>query len=411
MVVIIDPQNAGISGNMLLGSFIDLGADYKEISHVIDHVTLPFGGVNSKIEKINSYGIEAVYVNIKEKKNSASISYNELINKINNLNKHDLLKEEVIEKSKNVFKRIAISESKIHGKSLDKVHFHEVGAADAVADVFGCVYSYYQLKFNNEKVIGLPIALGGGTINSLHGRIPVPAPATLDILKNVECFGGPIQDELATPTGSAIFVELCDEFHQFQPNMKVKSIGYGCGSKNLGFPNILRILKGSPNLNLEKVDVIETNVDHLDGEVLGYLFEKLISIGASDVTITPTIMKKNRPGHIIKVISRSEKTDDIILTIYEETGTLGIRVNKQTHKGIIKREIITVDIDLRKYLNTTDKCKIRFKIGAMGDKIISQRREYEDIKKLAQDYELTLKRAGEIAENEFREFMKVKKLS
>ncbi|MDR2624239.1 MAG: nickel pincer cofactor biosynthesis protein LarC [Methanobrevibacter sp.] len=407
MVVVIDPQNAGISGNMMLGALIDLGTNKKELKQIIDSVASNFGDVDVKIKKTNSYGIESVHVDVIEnyEEKNKKISYKRLINKLGSLDKDDLIKNEVVEKSKDIFKRIAVSESKIHGKSLDNIHFHEVGAVDGIVDVLGSVYSYYWLGFNDEKVIGLPPALGGGTTDSSHGKIPIPAPATLDILKNVKCFGGPVKRELTTPTGSAIYVELCNDFQQFQPIMEVKNIGYGSGSKDLGFPNVLRIIKGSSDLEFEKVDVIETNVDHLNGELLGYLFEKLIGIGASDVSITPTIMKKNRPGHIIKVISTSEKTDNIISAIYEETGTLGIRVSKQIHRGTIKRKIISIDVDLGKYLNTSDIRSIRFKLGMMGNKIISQRREYEDIKKLAQDYGLTLMKAEKIVENEFMEFL------
>ncbi|MDR2830243.1 MAG: nickel pincer cofactor biosynthesis protein LarC [Methanobrevibacter sp.] len=407
MVVVVDPQNAGISGNMILGALIDLGVNQRELKHVIGHVISHFGNADINIKKINSYGIESVYVDVVEncEEKNKIISYRELIDRINSLDKDDLIKDDLIKKSKDIFKRIAISESKIHGKSLDSIHFHEVGAVDGIVDVFGSVYSYYGLGFNNEKVIGLPPALGGGTIDSSHGRIPIPAPATLDILKNVECFGGPLKKELTTPTGSAIYVELCNDFQSFQPIMEVENVGYGSGSKDLGFANVLRIIKGSSNLDFEKVDVIETNVDHLNGEFLGYLFEKLVESGASDVSITPTIMKKNRPGHIIKVISSTERTDNLVSVIYEETGTLGIRVSKQTHRGTIKRKVISISVDMGKYLNTSDVRNIRFKLGMMGDKIISKRREYEDIKKLAQDYELTLMKAEEIAENEFMGFL------
>jgi uncharacterized protein (TIGR00299 family) protein len=406
MTVIFDPQSAGISGNMILGALIDLGANENELNHIVSHLISHFGNVDFKIKKFNSYGIETTYVDLTEESTSKNkvISYRELINKIDNLEKDDLIRNEMIETSKNIFKRIAISESNVHGKSLDTIHFHEVGAIDGIIDVFGSVFLYYQLGFNNGKVIGLPLALGGGTINSSHGRIPIPAPATIDILKGLECFGGPVKEELTTPTGSAIYAELCNEFQPFQPIMNVKNIGYGSGSKDLGFPNVLRIIEGYSNIDFENVDVIETNVDHLNGELLGYLFEKLIGIGAADVSITPTIMKKNRPGHIIKVISSPGKTDDLLLAIYEETGTLGIRV-KQTHRGLVKRKIVSINVDVGKYLNTSDICTVRFKLAMMGDKIISQRREYEDIKKLAQSHGLTLIEAEKIAENEFREYL------
>ena len=216
------------------------------------------------------------------------IQYSELINKIKALD----LEENIKKTSINIFKRIAIAESKVHGKSLEKIHFHEVGASDAVADVIGSVWAYYSLNLEKEKIIGLPISVGGGNVQTAHGTLPVPVPAVAEILKNITFNGGPVKSELATPTGCAIYAELCDEYLEFIPQIKLEKIGYGAGSKNFKHPNILRILKSQKQHETDKIDVIETNIDHLTGEEIGYLFDVLLDAGASDVSITPIIMKK-----------------------------------------------------------------------------------------------------------------------
>jgi uncharacterized protein (TIGR00299 family) protein len=422
MVLIIDPQNAGIAGNMVAGAFIDLGANFNEVKDIMESVSQEFGGGTVNISKVNKKGIEASYLefsndnDLGENENADyfSINYNEFIGKIDKLktNIDDLLTLKVFKTSKNVFKRIAISESKIHGKSLDKIHFHEVGAADAVADVFGSIYAYYQLGFENEKIIGLPVALGGGTIVSSHGRIPVPSPATLDILNGINCFGGPVNEELATPTGSALFTELCDDFKEFQPAMSPNKVAYGAGKKDLDFPNVLRMIRGSSLIDVEKIDVIETNIDHLTGESMGYLFDKLFEAGAKDVFITPTIMKKNRPGNILNVISQCNDTDNLLSVIFEETGTLGIRISPQKHRGVADRKIVSINVDFNSYLdsnyqNKNNVRKIRFKIGLIESKIVSIRPEYEDVKKIAIELNIPLTEVNKIGDIEIKNFLKM----
>lgn len=444
MVVIIDPQNSGIAGNMLAGAFVDLGVNPNEMKEFMEFVANDFGGVKVHINKTNKSGIQATYLEVELKNesnannhdsnvdshdsnanssennvNNHSISYNELIeiidkientlldNKSNSFLFIDLANKEINEIfniSRNVFSRIANGESKVHGKSLDKIHFHEVGAADAVADVFGSVYGYCKLNFNkaNEKVIGLPIALGGGTSNTTHGRIPIPAPATVTILNNsgANCFGGPVNIELATPTGVALYLELCDEFKDFQPIMKPTGVGHGAGKKDLDFPNVLRIVTGEYRVKSQAIDVIETNIDHLSGEMIGYLFEKLINEGASDVAIIPIIMKKNRSGQILKVISRKDKTEKLLSIIFKETGTLGIRVSENIHRGVANREFISLDVDI-----AGKKEKITFKVGSIGNEIISSRGEYEDLKRIANKRSIPLNEIMEIANFEIKRYL------
>ncbi|KZX10786.1 nickel pincer cofactor biosynthesis protein LarC [Methanobrevibacter curvatus] len=395
MVVVIDPQSAGISGNMFLGCLIDLGLDEKDLKSFIEYVCSFFGGVNIEINKINKKGIESTYVNIIPKDEAVNgISYLNFMEKIHLIEEEfdGLDNIEIFERAKNVFEKIALAESIVHGKELNEVHFHEVGTADAVADVFGVIYGFYELKLNKEKIIGLPISLGGGFKESLHGQIPIPSPATLEILNGVKCFGGSINKELATPTGSALYVELCDEFKDFYPLMKPLKTAYGAGTMNLDFPNVLRIVQASSSVDIEKLELIETNIDHVNGEAMGYLFNKLLDNGARDVFITPIIMKKNRPGSILSVIALSKDLDNLLSIIFNEIGTLGIRISPYTHRAIVERKILDLKIDLKDFFEiSTNKNSIRnvkYKIGYIDNKVISQRPEYDDISSIANEFHI-----------------------
>ena len=305
MTIIIDPQSSGIAGNMIIGAFVDLGADANELKEIMEKSALEFGRIDVTFDKIQKHGIDSTFCHVEMLENKPPLNYPEFISKIENLD----LDENVMATSVNIFKRIAEAESRVHGKTMDEIHFHEVGASDAIADVIGSVYAYYQLGFDSQRIIGLPIAVGGGRVKTAHGTIPVPAPAVVEILKDANIIGGPVDSELATPTGSAIYMELCDEIKEFIPMVKPEKIGYGAGKKDFDHPNVLRIIESSDITQSDEIDVIETNIDHLTGEEIGYLFDVLLDAGASDVSITPIIMKKNRPGNLLKVISRKENRD------------------------------------------------------------------------------------------------------
>ncbi|MCQ2964870.1 MAG: LarC family nickel insertion protein [archaeon] len=436
MVFVIDPQNAGISGNMFIGALVDMGANKEDVKNIMEEVANSFGGVEVSLDKINKSGIEATFCNVsvidEECESNHHIHFNDFINKIDSLKDKKIpnLTHEMVELAKSVFLRIAISESKVHGKSLDEVHFHEVGAADAVADVFGTIYTYFDLGMSDERVVGLPISVGGGTVKTAHGIIPVPAPATLDILKgldnedlsdsfefsdNIEGIssefndslkgeakyvGGPVNSELATPTGVALYMELCDEYLEFAPMMSPEDISYGAGSKEFDFPNVLRIIKSKEENEKEKISVIETNIDHMSGEELGFLFDILLIEGALDVSMTSIIMKKNRPGHLIKIISKTDLVDHLVNILFKETGTLGIRVSENTHRGIAERQFVPLDINVGGHLYT-----INFKVASIRDEIISHRPEYEDIRRIAVEQDIPLIEIREVANTMIRDFL------
>ena len=387
MTIIIDPQSSGIAGNMLIGAFVDLGADASKIKEIMEKSAMEFGGVEVNFEKINKHGIDSTFCQVNMLEVKKSISCKELISKIENLN----LDEKVKDTSINIFKRIGEAESRVHGKSFADAHFHEVGASDAVADVIGSVYAYYSLGFDKQKIIGLPIAVGGGNVETSHGVIPVPVPAVLEILKDASIIGGPVDSELATPTGCAIYMELCDEIKEFIPLLKPEQTGYGAGRKDFDHPNVLRIIECEDIIETDSIDVIETNIDHLTGEEIGYLFDRLLDEGASDVSITPIIMKKNRQGSLLKVISSKDKRDKLLEAIFKETGSLGIRITPNIHRSISKREFVTKEYEIN-----GKKYEVTFKIGYVNGEVISSRPEYEDLKRIAKDSGLALKDIKEL---------------
>lgn len=387
MTIIIDPQGSGIAGNMIIGAFVDLGADAIELKKIMEKSASPFGKVEVTFEKATKHGIDSTFCHVEMIEKNNSIAYPEFISKIKTLD----LDENVKETSIKVFERIAKAEAKVHGKSLETVHFHEVGASDAVADVIGSIYAYYSLDLDKEKLIGLPIAVGGGRVKTTHGTIPVPVPAVVEILIDANIVGGPVDSELATPTGAAIYMELCDEIKEFLPMIKPKKTGHGAGMKDFDHPNVLRIIESSDIIKNDEIDVIETNIDHLTGEEIGYLFDKLLDVGARDVSITPIIMKKNRQGSLLKVISKKEKREKILEAIFKETGSLGIRIAPNIHRGIANRELKkeTLNIDGKEY-------EVTFKIGYVNGEIISKRPEYEDLKRIAEESGLTLREIKEM---------------
>ena len=382
MTIIIDPQSSGIAGNMIIGALVDLGADCENLKEIMEKSAKDFGRVEVTFKKASKHGIDSTYCKVEMLEKKPPLNYPEFIEKIRNLD----LDSDVMDMSIRVFERIGKAEAKVHGKSLDEIHFHEVGASDAVADVIGSIYAYHSLNLNNHKIIGLPIAVGGGTVEASHGPLPVPAPAVVEILKDAKIRGGPVDSELATPTGAAIYAEICDEIVEFIPLIRPKKVAYGAGKKDFDHPNVLRIIESADMAESNEIDVIETNIDHLTGEEIGYLFDRLLDCGASDVSITPTIMKKNRQVSILKVISKPSNREKLVECIFKETGSLGIRISANVHRGIAKREFEkkTFNINGKEY-------EVTFKIGYVNGEIISKRAEFEDLKRIAEDSGLALK--------------------
>jgi uncharacterized protein (TIGR00299 family) protein len=384
MTVIIDPQNSGISGNMVVGALVDMGLDPEAVIQIMEYYASYFGDVEVNIGKLKKSGISASYVDV-NCNDKGSVKYTELLEMLEKV-KHPDVTTDMMHFSRRVFKTLAEAEARVHGTAIDKVHFHEVGAADAVADILGASYSFHKLGMKDKKVYGMPVALGGGRIRSMHGMLSVPAPATLEILKNTPTFGGPVDYELTTPTGAALLVNMVDEFKDFYPILTNKIIGYGAGKLELTFPNVLRILEGNSEVSSDHVSILETNLDNVTGELMGHIFNVLFKFGAKDVSVIPTITKKNRPGHLLRVIAKPSDCDTLSEVIIRETGTLGVRVIPYVHRNIASRKIITITLEIRE-----KRAEIRIKIGMIGDEIISIKPEYEDVRKVSEETEIPLK--------------------
>ncbi len=384
MVVVIDPQQAGISGNMVIGALINLGADPESVTDIMEYYGSNFGEVKVEIKTINKAGISASFADVKCLDHQ-SIAYTSLLEILDGIS-HEKITPTILEFAKKVFKTLAMAESKVHGVNFETIHFHEVGAADAVADIMGASYAFHELGLHEKKVYGLPPALGGGRIKSQHGNLSVPAPATLEILKNVPAMGGPVNYELTTPTGAALLLNMVDEFLEFYPLITSQKVAYGAGKIDLEFPNVLRIVSGNSPIQTDKISILETNLDDVTGEVLGHTVDKLMEEGALDVTIIPTIAKKNRPGHLLRVISKSNMNNVLSETIIRETGTLGVRTIPYVHRNIVSREIIPLEVDFNGERKT-----VRVKVAKIGDEIVNVTVEYEDARRVSEELGIPLK--------------------
>ena len=394
MTVIIDPQNSGISGNMVIGALVDQGVDPEKLIEIMEYYASHFGDVKVNIKKVIKTGISATFVDV-ESHDHASIKYIELIELLESI-EHPSITDDIINFSKKVFKTLAEAEAIVHGTTITEVHFHEVGAADAVADIIGASYLFYELGMDNKTVYGMPVALGGGRIKSMHGILSIPAPATLEILKNIPTFGGPVNQELTTPTGAALLVNMVDKFMDYYPFLTEKKIGYGAGKMELTHPNVLRITYGKKSMGSDHVTILETNIDNVTGEIMGHIFNVLMKYGARDVSIIPTITKKNRPGNLLRVIARPIDCDILSEAIIRETGTLGVRVMPYIHRNITSRKIVPVKAVIKGKM-----VEINIKVGMIGNDIISVKPEYEDARKVSEESGMPLKDVMDAANEAF----------
>ncbi len=293
--------------------------------------------------------------------------------------------EKVKEDSVNVYKLIANAESIAHGKEVSEIHFHEVGKMDAVADVVSVCFLMNELKA--DKVIASPVNVGGGHVHCAHGILPVPAPATATILKEVPIYSGHIKSELCTPTGAALLKYFVNEFAEM-PVMKVDKIGYGMGKKDFEQANCVRVMLGETSEALDTVSELSCNVDDMTAERIAYAAEKLFEAGALEVYTIPVGMKKSRPGILLCVMCREDKKEEIMSLIFKHTTTLGIRENI-SKRYILKREIIKKE---------TPFGEVRIK-HSEGYGIKRDKYEYEDIARIADANGLSIEETVRMLDN------------
>ena len=334
MVIVIDPQIAGVSGDMLLSSLIDLGADKNEIIEGIKKSEKFLSNSTIKkidFQKIQKYGIESTELVLEIDENVSKRKGIEIkkaiLDSVNELNLS--IKAKTFAES--CINSLISSESKIHGIDEDSVHFHEASSIDTLIDIVGVTIACENLKLFEEKIVCLPVSVGGGTVSFSHGTMSNPASAILQIFKNsnLNIQGNDAKEELTTPTGACILTNLTNNSIKYYPSMNITSIGYGAGQKNFDtFSNVLKIIQGiENNSRKDLVKILETNIDDVSGEILGHLIEKIMDKGAKDVSIYPGITKKGRPTNLVCVICDESIVETIIDTLVLETGTLGIRIS------------------------------------------------------------------------------------
>jgi hypothetical protein len=334
MVIVIDPQIAGISGDMLLSSLIDLGADKNEIINSIKKTEKFLSGSTIKkidFQKTKKHGIESTELILEIDENISKRKGIEIkkaiLDSVNELNLS--IKAKTFAES--CINTLISSESKIHGINEDSVHFHEASSIDTLIDIVGVTIACENLKLFEEKIVCLPVSVGGGTVNFSHGTMSNPASAVLQIFKNsnLNIQGSNAKEELTTPTGACILTNLTNNSIEYYPSMNITAIGYGAGQKDFdAFSNVLKIIQGSENNSgKDRVKILETNIDDISGEILGHLIEKIMDQGAKDVSIYPGITKKGRPTNLVCVICDESIVNIIIDILVLETGTLGIRIS------------------------------------------------------------------------------------
>ena len=358
MVLIIDAQIAGISGDMILSSLVNLGANKSRIIEGI--YTAESFLDDSKITNIDFVSVQkngkvATQLILEVDENVHERKGTDVKNCIIDSAKKIGLSKSGLNFATKSINTLISAESKVHGEPESSVHFHEAASIDTVVDILGTAIALDDLNLFNDEIICSPVAIGGGSVTFSHGKTSNPAYAILEIFKNTEIIiqGGTITDELTTPTGASILVNLTKTCSEFYPPIKIDSVGYGAGSKDFGeFANVLKIVNGKTKINLVKdtVQILETNVDDVSGEVLGNMIEKIMSNGAKDVTITSGITKKGRPTQLISVICDSESMNSILELLVSETKTLGVRI-RNSERYVVPRSIEqdTVEIDGHKF--------------------------------------------------------------
>jgi len=387
-IVIIDSQVAGISGDMLLSSLVDIGANKKKVVDSIYACQDYFEG--SKIRKVNfikttSYGISCTKLLFEYKDSTrfrlGSVVYRSIASCCDSINLSNVAKSFVL----NSIKTIITAESKIHGTKHDDVRLHEVSTVDTAADLIGTAVALDNLGLLSQKFYSTDVAIGNGMLQFSHGIVPNPGNAILEILRNSQILlvPGKIDGELTTPTGAAMLVSLAPEHISQYPPFTPEQIGNGAGKKDgKNVANILRLVVGQSNSNVdhtsESVCEIETNVDDATGETIGNMIETLYASGAKDVTVLQGISKKNRPSFIIKVLSDITSRDSLVKLLLNETGSLGCRVH-EINRITIPRSFITVPITIG-----NQRFVVKVKLSKDKDGTIKMiKPEYDDIKKIA----------------------------
>jgi pyridinium-3,5-bisthiocarboxylic acid mononucleotide nickel chelatase len=391
--------SSGISGDMLLGALLDAGLPFDWLCTELKKI--PVGAYDVEVRRVLRSGLAGTQLTFRIPPEQP----HRHLHQIEEMLEASALPERVRGRARRIFNRLADVEGKLHDLPPSKVHFHEVGAVDAILDIAGACLGLERLRL--RELVCSPLNLGGGRVDAAHGSLPVPAPATAALLRGIPVYSSGVAEELVTPTGAAIVAELASSFGPI-PAMKIERVGYGSGSKEIkGHPNLLRLLvgervaavipvvstQGVPSREEDVVSVIEANVDDMSPQLFGYFEEKALALGALDVTSTAIQMKKNRPGIEITVLCRPEDSDKIAEMFFIETTTIGIRIH-EARRQLLKRELVTVE---------TDYGPARVKVASRNGTVLNVAPEYDDCSRIAREKSVPLKQVMLDAQMAYRQ--------
>jgi pyridinium-3,5-bisthiocarboxylic acid mononucleotide nickel chelatase len=364
---------AGASGDMILGALVDLGVDPAALKARLemltdDRITVEF----SKVERAGTTAVKA------DVEFSDQIRHRHLRD-IEGIIDRASVSATVKDRSKSIFRRLAEAEAKIHGCDVSAVHFHEVGAVDAIVDVVGACLGFEMLEIGEFACS--TINVGSGSVKMSHGIYPIPAPAVADLVKGVPVRSEHAEGELLTPTGAAIITTLCSSYGRL-PEMTIEATGYGAGSRSYeNFPNVLRLVIGETSIRssnsgdprIEELVLLETNLDDCTPQELALMVERAHALGALDCWVAPVQMKKGRPGFVLSILCSPDKESDLKELLFRETTTIGVRISRVQRESL-SRSFVTVK---------TDFGEVRVKVSARGEQVMNVMPEFEDVKAAA----------------------------
>ena len=370
---------SGISGDMILGALVDAGLPPEKLGKEL--LRLPVKAYKLNVRKVKRAGFSATKVDVEIQGAGGRGQELRKWRHIEKIVQNSSLSGEIKQKGLSIFRRLFEAEAKVHGGRYDRIHLHELGAIDCIVDIFGALIGLDILGI--DSVYSSALNLGSGTVKTEHGLLPVPAPATVELLKGIPVYSSDVSFELTTPTGAALISSLAVGFGPV-PHMNISKAGTGAGTKNFKEqPNILRLFTGRDihgTRTLNDVTIIETNIDDMNPQVYEYVLEKMFEAGALDVSLTQIIMKKGRPGIKLTALCNENKKKDLINILLKETTSIGVRFYRAD------RKILQRDIKSKK----TEYGKVRVKTSKLGKEIQKASPEYEDCKKIAKKFNIPL---------------------
>jgi uncharacterized protein (TIGR00299 family) protein len=405
-IMVIDCQVAGVSGDMLLGALVDLGASPARISEALSTAVRFLNGCRDlriEVKTVSRCGIRAQKADVLFEEEASSRNSAEIREAVAGAAQEIALSGGARKFAINAVETLTHAEKTVHGQSHHHdVHFHEIGSADTVADILGVTVALDELGiFADTTVYTTPIAVGEGSLKISHGTVAIPAPATLEILrvKQLPMLGGAVASELATPTGVSLVGNLAHKVTHSYPPMKPLAIGYGAGTKEFSeMANVVRITLGEPlirRFQTDEIYVLETNLDDLSGEVIGYTTERLLKEGARDCCIIPIYAKKNRPGQILQVITDRDNIERLTQVLIEETGTLGVRFFP-CDRFTLARESLLVEVPIG---GSREKVRVKVSRDASG-RVLQVKPEYMDARRLAESSGCSLREVLRLIQKE-----------